>query len=273
MRLFRTWDETRKIPEKGRLAWYSGRADAEHWTGHWNVKDVHASLKSAEKGSYPYRSLFRRFLPRDKPILEGGCGVGHILFGLKKDGYNVIGVELSYEIVRMVKEIAPEPDIIVGDIQHLHFPDGYFGGYVSLGVIEHILEGPEKALAEANRVLCHGGILFISVPYFSPLRKLKARWNLYPRPSGPVDTEDFYQFAFSKSELVRLLNQSGFEILSIDYSNVLIGVGREMGRIGERLRRYSRSAILISYLEHFRTVRFLIGHGIIIIGRKVGKIS
>ena len=211
MRLFRTWDETKKMPENGRLAWYTGTADVDYWTNATDKLGAAALLSRAREADYLHRSLLLQFLPTDMPILDGGCNIGHIVHGLQADGYDAVGIEWSPHIVEWARSIVPDLNISVGDVNNIPFPDGYFGGYISLGVIEHFPDGPDKSLAEANRVLCNDGHLILTVPYFSLVRQLKARLRLYPRPPSKPEPKDFYQYAFSQDEMPatnRLVYQS-----------------------------------------------------------------
>lgn len=273
MRLFKTWEETKKVPQNGRLVWYTGAADVEHWAQSIAEWDVAALLTRARRGEYSHRTLLLRFLPKDRPILDGGCSVGAIVTGLQADGYDAVGIDWSSQIVERAKSIAPDLNIHVGDVLNVPYPDGHFGGYVSLGIVEHFLEGPDRALAEANRVLSTGGCLILSVPYFSRVRQFKARWKLYPKPPTPPDPGDFYQYAFSEREMADLLRKHGFEVQVVDYSEVLIGVGRELGVVGEKLRRGKRTASMIGRGERLRVLRRLIGHSIIFVAKKARSIA
>jgi SAM-dependent methyltransferase len=93
-------------------------------------------------------------------------------------------------------------------------PDGYYAGYISIGVVEHRQEGPEPFLDEAYRILRPGGIALISVPFFHSLRRLKANLGFYrANPQGM----DFYQYAYSQEEFAAYLERAGFEILEFRY--------------------------------------------------------
>jgi SAM-dependent methyltransferase len=46
------------------------------------------------------------------------------------------------------------------------------GSIISLGAIEHSIEGPERALSEFRRVLRSGGMAVVTVPYLSSVRRL-----------------------------------------------------------------------------------------------------
>lgn len=80
----------------------------------------------------------------------------------------VWGIDLSEEAIkhmarRYPNHILPGCHFEVADIYNTKFPSNYFD-YAVLGeVIEH-LERPEEAIAEAFRILKHGGTLALSTP-------------------------------------------------------------------------------------------------------------
>jgi len=53
------------------------------------------------------------------------------------------------------------------DVRKLNFPDHYFDGYWSLGVIEHFYKGYDEIIHKIYRVLHPGGFLFLTVPEMS----------------------------------------------------------------------------------------------------------
>ncbi len=266
------WSDSRKVVSNGRLAWFSGAMDGHAWNDHWHAIDAKRMLEAARWGSYPHRKVYHRYFDKTKPILEGGCGVGHIVLGLQTDGYDVIGVEQTREMVDFVKAIAPDCNIAVGDILRLSdFPDGYLGGYISLGVVEHFSQGPQTALREANRVLCIGGALVITVPYFNIWRRFKARYGLYPKPESALDPADFYQYAFTKREFVALLKEHGFRIEDTDHVGAPGGIGREFWALGRLLRRTALTRKALGVAERVSLLRHVFGHSALFVARKVGQ--
>jgi len=149
--------------------------------------------------------------------------------------------------VQAVRALYPDLPIHVGDATWLEVLDGYYSGYISLGVVEHRREGPEPFLQEAYRVLEPGGVAFISVPYFHPLRRLKAYLRMYRgRPEGL----EFYQYAFTETEFATLLQAASFEIIDRMLYGGFKGVKDEIPLlcqmfewrgIGWRLQRWLRS--------------------------------
>lgn len=268
------WEDSRKVVADGRLIWYSGAKTAAAWNDHWRETDAKGLLDAARQGHYSYRRLLHQCLDKKKPVLEGGCGVGYIVIGLQTDGYDVLGVEQSAQVVDFVKELAPDCNIMVGDILNLaDTPDSHYGSYISLGVVEHLPHGPEEALKEVNRVTCQGGTLLISVPHFNPWRRFKHRWHLYPMPPETLDPEDFYQYAFTKREFTALLQRSGFRVEFTDHTSAPGGIGREFGAIGRKLRRWPLISQLLAATEHIGLLRRLFGHSAIYLAKKVGPVE
>jgi SAM-dependent methyltransferase len=201
-----------RIVENDRLAYYMSAADINFWDNHWQTHFDPAAYDWADTGPHLgcFEWPFTRYLPKTGPILEAGCGLGHYVAILRARGYDVEGVEWSRKTVETVLSVRPALPIRVGDVTRLEVPDGYYSGYISVGVVEHRRAGPEPFLQEAYRVLAPNGLALISVPYFHPLRQLKARLKLYQgRPNGL----EFYQYAFTVSEFTGLLRTTGFRIV------------------------------------------------------------
>jgi SAM-dependent methyltransferase len=134
----------------------------------------------------------RRWLPKDaRRVLDVGCAFGYGSAAIGAGGPAgrvVIGVERDPGHLDVARERFPWITIIEADATELPFSDGCADAVILLDVIEHIAD-PERVLAEADRVLCPGGVLVLSVPHAGPLHWLDAL-NLYQsirrrRPSWP----------------------------------------------------------------------------------------
>ena len=151
-------------------------------------------------------------------ILEAGCGMGIWVYFLREKGHDIIGIDYLQSTVDKVKRFDPELPVQQGDVNNLDFPDNHFDAYVSLGVVEHFQEGPQKALAEAYRVLKPGGIAFVTVPYLNMFRRIITHpmRNLYftiRRLRGKKDY--FWEYRYTKKEMIKFLKDAGFSILEI----------------------------------------------------------
>ena len=200
-----------KRVENGRLVWFRSDADDGFWTRTWDETFDPVRYQIYKSGLLDeYEDFFVRWLPNDAPVLEAGCGLSHYVLALRVRGYDAEGVDISERSIRMVKECCPNLPIRFADVRNLDVADDYYGGYVSLGVIEHLREGPEPFLKEAFRILRPGGRAVVTVPWFHPLRRLKAVLGSY---RGGTSRHPFYQYAFTKKEIVALMQECGFAVL------------------------------------------------------------
>lgn len=137
------------------------------WKNAWSKESLHKSISCVKLDEkLPY---FLKHLSRNGKILEAGCGLGQWVVYLSELGYDIIGVDIVEEVIDRAKKSFPglRDRFIVGDVSSLNFSDNTFDAYISLGVIEHFLEGPHKALLEMKRVLKPQGIAIVYVPIYN----------------------------------------------------------------------------------------------------------
>lgn len=95
-------------------------------------------------------------------VLDIGCGLGTSLCFLR-DKYNIeaFGVDIHHEAVEKAKINLGSDHVFCADAEELPFEDATFDAAFMECVLS-LLNTPEKALAEAYRVLKTGGYLVIS---------------------------------------------------------------------------------------------------------------
>ena len=190
--------------------------NTHNWDKQWNTFNIKHTSENLSKYNFIRRTTQKHLDTHDGPILEGGCGLGQFVYSLTEAGYNCVGIDTAEETIAEIKQIFPHLDVRVMDVSRLDFPDNYFAGYWSLGVIEHFLEGYEKIMCEMLRVLKQGGYLFLTVPVISPLRKVKIKLNLYPAWNNHKSAiEDFFQFAFNSVDIINDFERCGFKLVEL----------------------------------------------------------
>lgn len=89
-------------------------------------------------------------------VLDVGCGIGHSYELLAPR--ETVGLDVDPTVLA-----GQDRETRVGDMRALPFEDGSFSGVISVQAIEHVPD-PERALAEARRVLEPGGIAVFVTP-------------------------------------------------------------------------------------------------------------
>lgn len=145
------------------------------------------------------------FVP-DGRLLDVGCGNGRYLFNLRSLGWQVQGVELNAEGVRVCRQ-AGLP-VHHGDLASAAFPAASFDVVTVRHVIEHIAE-PHAFMAELARVLKPGGRLLIETPNSEALGRawFGAAWyhNDVPR----------HLILYAPKNLTRLAERHGLRLVEM----------------------------------------------------------
>ncbi len=122
---------------------------------------------------------------RGKKVLEVGLGTGADFSRWVRAGATAFGRDLTQASVKLVRErlslAGLEANVAVGDAEDLReFPDNSFDIFYSWGVLHHT-PAPEKAFAEAHRVLKPGGQLKLMLYHYPSVAAILL-WMLY----GPL---------------------------------------------------------------------------------------
>ncbi len=199
--------------ENDRLIFIAQNATPDFWDNQWDIKNLDRAIRSGAHERFVSKITRRYILPTaDHRILEGGCGKGNFVYSLRHHGYDAYGVDFAEETVNKINALVPELQVSVADVRKLPFKDIFFDGYWSLGVIEHFYNGYEEITKEMYRVIKPEGYLFLTFPYMSPLRKLKAKLGMYPILENPdVEPAGFYQYALNQKQTIQYFENLGFE--------------------------------------------------------------
>ncbi|MBU3967061.1 MAG: class I SAM-dependent methyltransferase [Euryarchaeota archaeon] len=101
-------------------------------------------------------------------LLDAGCGSGKYSIPLQMRGFEVIGVDVSLDALKMAAKGSVCRELymkfLAGDICHLPFQDASFDIVWCYGVLQHLLSDErELAICEFRRILSSGGRLFLEV--------------------------------------------------------------------------------------------------------------
>ena len=97
------------------------------------------------------------------PILDAGCGAGRISRYLADRGGEVVGVDLSPEMIAQGQALHPDLDLSVASITDLPHDDATFGGVLLWYSTIHLSDlDLGRALDEAVRVVELGGVVLVA---------------------------------------------------------------------------------------------------------------
>ena len=195
----------------------------------------HETIAPPLLGSKIRHDQLRRFLalgPGDRAI-DLGCGSGRALAWNRETGATMLGVDISPFFAR---EALADHDLVLGDLRRLPVRDGAFTKAWTLDVLEHLSpEALSDVLAEANRVLAPGGVLFAyshvrrngwpaaGVRAVNGLAHLLERVGLLDLRQERLRKSDHLNPLADHDDLARVAGASGFRIARMTYYTPVLG--------------------------------------------------
>lgn len=203
----------------------------ELWEETWEDDNFEEALRFCETD--PLWTLFERYVRPGMAMLEGGCGHGQYVAYYAARGVRVVGLDFAQGALVRLHERNQNLMLCSGNVAALPFRDETFDLYYSGGVVEHFETGAEPALHEARRVLRPGGVLLISVPYISLLRRVLSpfRSSLWKRVArAELDAEkvsdgtQFFQYVYTRREFEKILAAAGLRAIYTQGYSILWGL-------------------------------------------------
>jgi len=119
----------------------------------------------ANKYDSVWASSTRQFIPplldaaevsSGMSVLDVGCGPGYVCAAAAERGAKHTGLDFSKEMIAIASKMSPQIKFKEGDAQKLPFGDATFDRVLANFALLHLAD-PERAFAEAQRVLKPGG--------------------------------------------------------------------------------------------------------------------
>lgn len=105
------------------------------------------------------------------PMLDAGCGPGHLTALLHDLGHSVTGVDAVSEFVAHARRAHPDVTYAVGTIEHLDHRDSSLQGALAWYSLIHLTaDGFDGALTELRRVIAPAGVLVLGLFHADEVR-------------------------------------------------------------------------------------------------------
>ena len=151
-------------------------------------------------------NLIKSELEAAKPklILDYGCGGGWLSVLLYRWGFNVVGMDVTANLLRKAKLACPEADFIVSDAEKLPFRDAVFDCIMGISILHHL--NLEQGCNEIGRVsLNKSKFLFMEPNLLNPL-------SAFGRRFFPMETHTKGEKGFTPRYLRTTFKLAGFTV-------------------------------------------------------------
>lgn len=160
-------------------------------------------LANKEPTYYPVYKTLKSM--KGKRILEVGCGYGYLTYALKKEGHEVLGIDISKNAIEVAKKF-------FGNLYELTSVEDFrttkkFDVIVANELIEH-LKDPKQFLKDCLEKLNTNGIMIITTP--------NVDYN--PKQIWPTDLPPVHTIIFSKKSFRKLAKELQLAISFTDFS-------------------------------------------------------
>ncbi len=148
--------------------------------------------------------------PKDKDVIELGCGPGYYGMRLMREGARWTGADLSEKMVNICRKNTGSNRLVRANVLSLPFGPDCCDILLCIGVLSYLKKPDISSLfLQAYNSLRPGGILLTQTVRFDPLTWVRCRLpSRFPRPfriPGPF-------YPRNPNKIKRLLEASGFSI-------------------------------------------------------------
>lgn len=192
--------------------------------------------------------------PNDR-ILEIGCGIGSVVFELTKQGYNVLGTDISREAIAYGLKKYDNIRLEVQAAEALPYENESFDAVLSFDLFEHIAQ-VDRHVSEVFRVLRANGYYLFQTPnkysslIFETLSKKSLKWRrAHPSLHTP-------------GQLIRRLTSLGFKVQFIKMNPV------NEFTINKLKKRFGPVAHIFKHMN-FRRLPLILQTNLYVIARKL----
>ena len=195
---------------------------AEWYENKQNVDEMHRwdpALKEWEQSVIKY-------FPSGAKILDIGCGLGREAFALSDLGYDIVGIDISKEVISQVKQLSIDKGYNISfyeyDGEHLNFSTNSFDVVLIWAQTFGLLYGHEfkkRYLSECKRVLKKGGLCSFSTHDYYFLMEHYPNY-LEGQKFFPYAKAEIYWETFEETDSIQFAKQADLEVILCEKGNI-----------------------------------------------------
>ena len=164
-------------------------------------------------------ATFSQMLLTGNVVLDAGCGGGRDCRAFAERGFRVIGIDLSVEMLKIAKNLAPGCEFRQTDLRKIPLADNSIDGIWCCASLLHLKRKEvHRALLEFRRVLRKGAVCCILIK--------KGKGEKFVKDSRSHGKPRFYSY-FQPDEIRNLCRSLHFEILAGETTQSSSGAQRE----------------------------------------------
>lgn len=231
------------------------------------VEDYHRDedyIKNQKQFENIYKKrvdIINKLSGKQGKVLEIGSSTGLMLALFKREGWEVLGIEISKKSAEFSR-VKGIPTLITS-FELAKLPKNSFNTVVLNHTLEH-LKDPEQVLKKVKTLLASNGLVFIDVPNFGGLsaKIFGSHWpHLLPE-------EHFWHFSYSSLE--KILSKNGFNIIYSARSSGIWDYQNPILELWQSLFTFKKRFFIdfLTALPTFIISKLNIGSGLIIVARK-----
>jgi ubiquinone/menaquinone biosynthesis C-methylase UbiE len=164
-------------------------------------------------------TTFSQMIMTGNTVLDAGCGGGRDCRAFAERGFQVIGIDLSVELLKLARDFAPECEFLQADLRKIPLADNSIDGLWSCASLLHLKHKEvRRALLEFRRVLKTGAVCCVLMKEGTGEKIIKDRRS--------QEKPRFYSY-FQLDEMRELCQSLDFEILIGEATQSVSSASRE----------------------------------------------
>lgn len=153
--------------------------------------------------------FFSLLIRPDSNVLDLACGPGNVAKHLlrRKPQLNIIGVDLSEEMIKLARKNVPDADFYIQDIRDLNFASEQFDVIISSFCLPYLYDHEaEEFIDKISKIIANNGYIYLSA--------MEGEGHNFETASFTEGKQLFINY-FSEEFLTGLFEKNNFEIIKL----------------------------------------------------------